>query len=150
MCVSGEFHATAAIHPGREPSYPLNSRLCVPHSRRGRFGEDSNLFLSLRMELRFLGLPVRILSLCRSSSQDCEYVVGICAELSCCPDRDLYDFSRVFPVEYLESRHAAPSKNHQISGIFMFTVKHDKMTMRQSQEFVSGRYKTFAPPLFFL
>ena len=57
--MSGEFQVSAALHPGREPSYPLNSRLYVPQSRFGRFGEERNLFLSLRMELRFLCLPDR-------------------------------------------------------------------------------------------
>jgi len=32
----------------------------------------------------------------------------------------------------------------------MFTVKHDTMTVRQSQDFVSGRCKTFTSPFIFL
>jgi hypothetical protein len=59
--VSGEFHASAALLAEREPSCQLYSRLCVPQSRCGRFGEERNLFLSLRMKLQFLGLPVRAL-----------------------------------------------------------------------------------------
>jgi hypothetical protein len=50
----------------------------------------------------------------------------------------------------LGTRHHEINQNYQILGIFMFTVKHDTMTTRQAQEFVSGRYKTFTPHLFFL
>jgi hypothetical protein len=48
------------------------------------------------------------------------------------------------------TRHHEINQNIQISGIFMFIVKHNTMAMGQSQEFVSGRYKTFTPPFIFL
>jgi hypothetical protein len=40
--VSGQFHAPAALHPGKSPLYPLDRRLSGPQSRSGRGGEEKN------------------------------------------------------------------------------------------------------------
>jgi len=42
MEVIGQLHALAALHPGKEPWYPLDSRLCGPQRRSGRGGEEKN------------------------------------------------------------------------------------------------------------
>jgi hypothetical protein len=42
MGASGQFHTPAALHPGKEPRYPLDRRLDVPQSRSGRGGEEKN------------------------------------------------------------------------------------------------------------
>jgi len=126
VCVGGEFHASATLHPGREPSYPLNSRLCVPQSRCERFGEERDLFLSLRMELRFLGLPVRSLITTPQRIRGwnlCRVVLLSWTTL-------FYAFYRVCPVEYLESRHAARRRKPKSPDFRYFYVpcqiRHDE------------------------
>jgi hypothetical protein len=42
MEVGGQFHAPAALPPGKEPRYPLDRRLGGPQSRSGRGGEEKN------------------------------------------------------------------------------------------------------------
>jgi hypothetical protein len=39
MEVSGQLHAQAALHPGKNPQYRLNTRSCGPLRHYGRFGE---------------------------------------------------------------------------------------------------------------
>jgi hypothetical protein len=45
MEVSGQVHATAALRPGNDSRYPLNSKLGGPQRRPGRFEEENNLLL---------------------------------------------------------------------------------------------------------
>ena len=101
----GEFHASAALCPVREPSYPSNSRLGVPQSRCGRFGEERNFFRSewnyRASVFQSVALPLTeavptITSMWRISVQSCLPVLTESFML----------FARVYPVEYLESRHA--------------------------------------------
>jgi hypothetical protein len=40
--VSGQFHAPAALPPGKELRYPLDRRLGGPQSRSGRGGEKNS------------------------------------------------------------------------------------------------------------
>jgi hypothetical protein len=42
MKVSGQFHAPAALPPGKYPWYPLDRRLGGSQSRSGRGGEEKN------------------------------------------------------------------------------------------------------------
>jgi hypothetical protein len=37
--VSGQLHASAALHPGKSPRYPFYRKLGGPQSRSGRYGE---------------------------------------------------------------------------------------------------------------
>jgi len=41
MDVSCHTHDTAALHPEKEPRYPLDRRLCGPQWRSGRDGEEN-------------------------------------------------------------------------------------------------------------
>jgi len=47
MKVSGELHAPAALPPGKDPLYPLDTRLCGPQSWSGRGGEEKKSHMSL-------------------------------------------------------------------------------------------------------
>lgn len=38
----GTVHSLTAFSPGKEPCYPLNRRLAVPHSWYGHFGDEKN------------------------------------------------------------------------------------------------------------
>jgi hypothetical protein len=40
--VSGQLHAPAALHQGKEPLLPLDRRLGGPQSRSGHGGEEKN------------------------------------------------------------------------------------------------------------
>jgi hypothetical protein len=42
MEVSGQLEGPAALHPGKEPQYPLDRRLGGPQNRSGRGGEEKN------------------------------------------------------------------------------------------------------------
>jgi hypothetical protein len=42
MEVSGQLHAPAALAQGKNPGYPLNTRLGGPQSRSGRGDEEKN------------------------------------------------------------------------------------------------------------
>jgi hypothetical protein len=42
MEVSDQLHVPAALHPRKEPWYPLDMRLGGPQSRSGRGGEEKN------------------------------------------------------------------------------------------------------------
>jgi hypothetical protein len=42
MEVSGQFHAPAALLPGKSPLYPLDRGLVGPQSRSGRGGKKKN------------------------------------------------------------------------------------------------------------
>jgi hypothetical protein len=42
MEVSGQFHAPAALAPGKEPQYPLDRRLGGSQNRSERVGEEKN------------------------------------------------------------------------------------------------------------
>jgi hypothetical protein len=56
--VGGQFHALDALPPGSIiPRYRLNKMLGCPQSRRGRFGEKTNLFPKSGIKRRFFGRP---------------------------------------------------------------------------------------------
>jgi hypothetical protein len=59
--VSGQLHASAAYPRAKSPRYPLNTRLGVPQSWPGHFGDEKNRLALLGIEPRFLGRPVRSL-----------------------------------------------------------------------------------------
>jgi len=40
MEMSGQAHILAALPQGKSPEYPLNRRLCRPHSRSGTWNLD--------------------------------------------------------------------------------------------------------------
>jgi len=42
MEVSGQLHASATLHPGKSPWYPLDRRLGGPQNRSGRGGGEKN------------------------------------------------------------------------------------------------------------
>jgi len=137
VCVNGEFHASAALHPGREPSYPLNSSLCVSQSRCGRFGEERNLFFffarngttvprspSSQLNHYAEALP-KTASMWLESLQSCHALLT-----------EIFMFfleSVRLNTWKVGTRHHEINQNLQISGIFMFSVKHDTMTLGQSQ-----------------
>jgi hypothetical protein len=52
--VSGQLHAVAVLPPWKEPWYPLNRRLCGPHSQSGCFG---GIFNQGHMYMRVNELP---------------------------------------------------------------------------------------------
>jgi hypothetical protein len=43
MEVSGQLHAPTALLPGKEPRYPLDRRLDVPHARFEHSGEEKKV-----------------------------------------------------------------------------------------------------------
>ena len=81
--LSGQFHASAALPPGKTPPprYLLCRRLGGPQSRSGRYGQDKNLSTLPGLELQFLHHPAPNL-------------VTILTELS------RIRWSRIFPVFY--------------------------------------------------
>jgi hypothetical protein len=42
MDVRSQLHAPAALHPRKDPRYPLERRLDAPQSRSGRGGEEKS------------------------------------------------------------------------------------------------------------
>jgi hypothetical protein len=56
MEVSGYLHAPAALSPRRKARYPMYERLCGPHSRSGRAGEEKTSQSLLGIELRYSSL----------------------------------------------------------------------------------------------
>jgi hypothetical protein len=57
MEVSGQFHASAALFPGKSQGYPLDRKLDGPQSRSGRCGEEKNLFPLPEIEPSLMARP---------------------------------------------------------------------------------------------
>jgi hypothetical protein len=70
MEVSGQLHASAALHWGRSPGYPLDRRLVRPQNRSGCCGVEKSPLPLLRIEPKLLGRPAH--SLIGSSSYLCQ------------------------------------------------------------------------------
>lgn len=56
---SGQLHAKAALPPGKEPIYSLNTRRGGQHSRPEIFGGNRNHLRLPRIEPRYLCVPSR-------------------------------------------------------------------------------------------
>jgi hypothetical protein len=52
MEVSSQLHAPAALHPAKEPQYPLDKRLDVLQSRSAHCGVNKNILHLSGIELR--------------------------------------------------------------------------------------------------
>jgi hypothetical protein len=69
MEVSGQLHAPAALPPGKEPQYTLDTRLSGPQSLSGHGGEEKNsqplpgLELARSPPLYHWAIPTPVLSL---------------------------------------------------------------------------------------
>jgi hypothetical protein len=61
MEVSGQFHASVALPPEKEPQFPLDRGLGGPQSRSGRGVEKKNSYLPPGLEPRSSNRPARSL-----------------------------------------------------------------------------------------
>ena len=61
--MSGRLHAQAVLSPGKAPPPPVQTgtRLCGPHSRSGRFGDETNVLSEPAIEPRFLGRKIHVI-----------------------------------------------------------------------------------------